>query len=275
MTCGARRNRYLVLLRVISIIPLTMIAVVLTGCMSIQQAAREGNVQHIKTLLALGTDVNSRTFAGDQASALHRASAAGQVETVKFLIENGANVNIKNEASQLPIHYAAENGHAEIVKILLGNGAYANPKLGYTKRSALNVAARRGHIKVAEVLYAHGANVNVNMSEYQHASWSSKETPLHNAITGGHIEMVKFLISKGAEVNSRGLGGCPPLHRTLPDRDPEKNKVNIIIRRILQTHGADPTISCNRHKSTKDINSHSGRTQRGFVVELLTGGETQ
>ena len=240
----------------------------LTGCMSIQEAASEGNIEHIKTLLALGANVDSKTWGGDQGSALHRASSAGQVETVKFLIENGANVNIANEASQLPISYAAWNGHAEIVKILIENGAYVN---GRSDKVPLCTAAMNGHIKVAEILLAHGANVNINAGKYKYVSWPSGETPLHEAVRAGHIDMVKFLVSKGADVNSRGTGGCPPLHRTLPGSEPEKNKAKIKIRRILQIHGADPTITCDRHQSTKNINSHCRKTQRGFVVELLTG----
>ena len=61
--------------------------VLLTGCKSIQQAALEGDIEHIKKLLILGVNINSCTYFGDQSSTLHRACAAGQVETVKFLIE--------------------------------------------------------------------------------------------------------------------------------------------------------------------------------------------
>ena len=118
---------------------------------------------------------------------------------------------------------------------------------------------------------AHGANVNINAGKYKYVSWPSGETPLHEAAWAGHIEMVKFLISKGADVNSRGEGGCPPLHRTFPGRDPEKNKAKIKIRHILQIHGADPTITCDRHQPTKYIDSHCRKTQIGFVVKLLTG----
>ena len=127
--CKTKQKQYLLFSRIISFVLLTMITVLLAGCKSIQQAAREGDIEHIKTLLALGINVNSRTYFGDQGSALHRASSAGRVETVKFLIEKGANVNVKDEASVLPIHRAAENGHAEIVKILLDNGAFAGRKV--------------------------------------------------------------------------------------------------------------------------------------------------
>ena len=150
--CKTKRKRYLAFSKIINIILLIMITVLLIGCKSIQQAALEGDIEHIKKLLALGININSRTFLGDQGSALHRASSAGQIETVKFLIEKGADVNIKDEASILPIHRAAENGHAEIVKILLENGAFPDPKLGYTSKVPLNYAARGGQIEAAKVL---------------------------------------------------------------------------------------------------------------------------
>ena len=126
----SKRNLFLRKIQFSSIFLLNLASTLLNGCMSIQQAAREGDIEHIKTLLALGVNINSRTFGGDQGSALHRASAAGQVETVEFLIEKGANVNIKDESSCLPIHSASVNGHSEIVKILLDNGAFPNPELG-------------------------------------------------------------------------------------------------------------------------------------------------
>ena len=73
-----KQKRNLVFSRIISIILLVMITVLLASCKSIQQAAREGDIEHIKKLLALGVNINSRTYFGDQGSALHRASTAGQ-----------------------------------------------------------------------------------------------------------------------------------------------------------------------------------------------------
>ena len=160
--------------------------------MSIQQAAREGDIEHIRKLLALGVNINSRTYFGDQGSVLHRASSAGQIETVKFLIEKGANVNIRDEASVLPIHRAAENGHAEIVKILLDNDAFAGPQLSYTSKVPLNYAARGGHIEAAKVLLEHGAYIDAKgIDEY---------TALGTAVAAQHVEMVKFLLSSRADL---------------------------------------------------------------------------
>ena len=227
----AKQECYSTYSRIIGIILLTTIAISLTGCMSIQDAAREGNIEHIKTLLALGTDVDSRTFGGDQASALHMASATGQVDTVKFLIQEGANVNIVNEASQTPLHYAAWNGHVEVIVILIENGAYVSgSESGLGDKVPLCAAAKGGHIKAAEVLLTHGADIN--------AGGIDKYTPLGTAVSNRQVEMVKYLLSKGADVNARAIYGCTPLYTAVSKR-------NMELARLLLEHGASTDFKCN------------------------------
>ena len=211
-------------MQTVSVFLLVLLMVPFTGCMSIQEAAREGNIEHIKTFLALGTGIDSRTYGGDQGSALHRASGFGQVETVKFLIEKGANVNIGNEASQTPLCYAAGSGHAEIVKVLLENGAYVK---GYGDKIPLNDAAGSGHVEVAEILLAYGADIN--------RTGGNEWTALGIAVSAQQVEMVKYLILKGADVNAIASYDWTPLFSACYNNDVE-------IGRILLKHGADPNV---------------------------------
>lgn len=89
----------------------------------------KGDVQKIKTLIEQGVNVNS----GDQEqwTALHRAAEkgkwpyvylkhaifkknfllAGHVETVTFLLQNGANPNAKAIYDFKPLHKASEFGN--------------------------------------------------------------------------------------------------------------------------------------------------------------------
>ena len=225
-----KQKRSMVFSRMIRILFVAMIFVLPAGCKSIQQAAREGDIKHIKTLLALGVNINSRTWFGDQGSALHRASSAGQTETVTFLIKKGANVNIKDEASVLPIHRAAQSGHAEIVKILLDNGAFPSPQLGYTSKVPLNYAARGGHIEAAKVLLEHGATID--------AKGVDKYTALGTAAAAEEVEMVTFLLSRGADVNAKALYDRTPLFTAVGRR-------SIELARLLLEAGAEPNIMCN------------------------------
>ncbi len=205
------------------------LAIPVCGCMSIQEAALEGDIEHIKTLLAFGANINGGTFFGDQGTPLHRASGAGQVETVKFLIENGADVNISNEASQVPLCYAAWNGHAEVAKVLLDNGAYVK---GRHDKVPLITAAENGHLEVVKILLSYGADID------QQAGMGY--TALNSAVGAKpeHVEVVKFLLSKGADVNIKAAYDRTPLFTAV-------GQGNIELVNLLFDAGAEVNIICN------------------------------
>ena len=77
----------------------------------------------------LMTDKNFDVNAIDYArcfSALDYASQNGDIDIVKWLIENGANPNIKDEGYKkaiTPLRLAAKGGNSEIVKLLIDHGA--------------------------------------------------------------------------------------------------------------------------------------------------------
>ncbi|XP_041356254.1 CARD- and ANK-domain containing inflammasome adapter protein-like [Gigantopelta aegis] len=54
---------------------------------------------------------------------LHSAARYGCVESVKFLKENGCDVNASNKQKQTPLHVAAENNQSQIISYLLSVGA--------------------------------------------------------------------------------------------------------------------------------------------------------
>ena len=83
-------------------------------------SARNGNLSEMKEMLFIGADVN---FTKDGRSALHVAAVEGSRKIVQFLIENGANIDLKSlmkydyERSALVL--ATECKNVEIVKLLL------------------------------------------------------------------------------------------------------------------------------------------------------------
>ena len=53
----------------------------------------------------------------------------GHFEIVKFLVENGADPNVKDDFyGRTTLMFASQKGHFEIVKFLIENGADANTK---------------------------------------------------------------------------------------------------------------------------------------------------
>ncbi|MEM2677506.1 MAG: ankyrin repeat domain-containing protein, partial [Thermofilaceae archaeon] len=73
-------------------------------------------------------------------SELHKAAEEGDLQRVKKLVENGANVNAKDEYGSTPLYLAVLNGHLELARFLVEKGANVNAKdiVGWTP---LHIAA--------------------------------------------------------------------------------------------------------------------------------------
>jgi ankyrin repeat protein len=76
---------------------------------------------------------------------LRRASADGNLEVVKYVIERGANVNVREGS---PLRSAALAGHYEIVKYLVEKGSIISPKV-------YEFSKKNGHCHIADYLDKH------------------------------------------------------------------------------------------------------------------------
>jgi len=207
---------------------LILVLALSTGCNDLQIAAREGNLQQVKTLIESGFNVNSATLLKHE-TALHLAAENGHADVVKYLLEKGARVNSRAEGGDTPLHRASYYGHVDTMKILLENGAGVSEK-GTGCGTPLQWAAQAGRIDAAKLLLAHDADINQKGTD--------EYTALGTAVSHGQIEMVRFLVAKGADVNARAVYGATPLHVAAWKND-------VQIGRILLAHGADPTLECN------------------------------
>jgi hypothetical protein len=104
-----------------------------------------GNIDTWKWLVENGANIHA-----DNDYALGCASSNGHLEVVKYLIDNGANIHGNDDAS---LRCASSNGHLEVVKFLLENGADIHANDDYS----LNYASYNGHLEVVEYLAKHGA----------------------------------------------------------------------------------------------------------------------
>lgn len=93
--------------------------------------------------------MDSRTKGGY--TPLHVASHFGHVNMVRFLIQNGADVNAINSHGYTPLHQAAQQGHTLIVNLLLEHQASPNVTTNQGQ-TALSIAQRLGYISVVETL---------------------------------------------------------------------------------------------------------------------------
>ena len=58
---------------------------------------------------------------------MHKAVARGNEEIVKYLINNGANLNIKDKRQRTPLHWAAFAMRKNMCELLILNGVDINP----------------------------------------------------------------------------------------------------------------------------------------------------
>lgn len=80
-----------------------------------------------KVLVSAGTDVNAKNILGQ--TALIGASLRGTPKLVEFLIEKGADVNVREFSNgHTPLHLAVGNCNIKVVEMLLAAGADVNAR---------------------------------------------------------------------------------------------------------------------------------------------------
>jgi hypothetical protein len=112
----------------------------------LMMAARQGHASVTSLIVSRKASVSRQTRAGD--TALMMASLGGHLPVVKLLVQAGAPMG---GAAWQPLHYAAFGGSADTVRFLLDRGANKNA-LAPNAYTPLMLAIRNGHVDAAKVL---------------------------------------------------------------------------------------------------------------------------
>ena len=197
-------------------------------------AAREGNLDDIKSCLTKKIDVNCKDSGGR--TPLLWACYYGQLAIAQYLVQQGGDVFKATTDGHTPLSSAAERGHLPIVQFLVQHGVDVNSMV-HDKTPLLH-AAERGHLGMVKFLVAQGADVDKeslidgctptfvaacygfslvvtflkqNGADINHPNrigWS----PVYVATEQGHLEVVQCLVQLGADVNLANREGDTPLH---------------------------------------------------------------
>jgi hypothetical protein len=115
---------------------------------ALRQAADQGHVGIVKTLLSVGADLHAR-----ENQALRRAAKRGHLEIVRHLIAGGADVRaVDNQA----LAFAASEGYHEVCDALVQAGASAQGMWGSEAWHAARVAQRAAEWSHAPDLSSEG-----------------------------------------------------------------------------------------------------------------------
>ncbi|KAL1502363.1 hypothetical protein ABEB36_007512 [Hypothenemus hampei] len=109
---------------------------------NILEAAEQGDLEVIKDLLSQDPSLIHATDK-DKYTPLHRACYSNQLNVVKYLVHNGADISAKTEMNWEPLHSCCQWSHVECAAFLIQNGANVNA-LSEGGQTPLHIAASHG-----------------------------------------------------------------------------------------------------------------------------------
>lgn len=118
-------------------------------------AVKTNDIKLAEKLIRWGANPNLIIDKNQETSALMFASIYGYTEMVKLLIENGADVNLRDKNGATALTSSAWAGNADIVEILIKNKADINAKHNIG-RTALWFAVAQNHSDVVEIIKKYG-----------------------------------------------------------------------------------------------------------------------
>lgn len=135
------------------------------------------------------------------------AAWANDVPRARQLIDDGADVNFRDDTLQSAFLIAASEGHSELLDLAVANGADVGV-LDSFNGTALIRAAERGHAHIVERLLA----TDIDVDHVNNLGW----TALHEAIIFGdgsdrYVRTIELLIGGGADLTLPTRSGQTPL----------------------------------------------------------------
>ncbi|KAF3072244.1 Ankyrin-2 [Trichoderma lentiforme] len=221
-----------------------------------------GATQLTEMVILEGIDMHEYIAQWDLDIALLYASSAGNLETVRLLVDEGASVDLETATRRNPLTQAALGGHIAVVRFFLENEVLAAALNGTDVRKwALNAAAAESHFDIIELLARNGTEIDeytlekVSGSSRDEASILgclqfllgnnpdiTKEGSLCKAAFRGNWKAFELLLSKGADINALGSRWGNPLHIACAALDIDQSRIEYLLGL-----GADPNVQGGDH----------------------------
>ncbi|MDP2204776.1 MAG: ankyrin repeat domain-containing protein [Alphaproteobacteria bacterium] len=175
------------------------------GDTAVHAAAQAGNMGMLHALFDY--DRSGIDAAGAAGTALGIAAAANDSRTLHIIVDAGADLNATDKNGLTPLMRAWQAGAYETMRHLLQLGADIGA-VNLDHKNILHMAAGANDVAALKMLLAEGgaAHLQTRMPS------ADKLTPLHAAVREGAEDAARLLIAAGASVNIPDAQNMTPLH---------------------------------------------------------------
>jgi len=185
---------------------------------------------------------------------LHKAAAAGDLQTVKRLLRENHDPDIMDHMQHTPLMLAARDGHEEVVRLLLRRKAEVDHQ-NYLGETALMLAIQHDHVLVVKTLLKRQASVHLRDAK----GWTALMLSRSAAVTS-------LLLRKGAEVNYQ-----VPDRGTTPLMVAAEEGLQEVVELLLE-YGGNATLSDRDGRLAIDFSRRRGHQG---VTDMLKDIETE
>ena len=164
-------------------------------------AAFYSNLEMLKELINQGADINAEN--NDEETILHLSARAKKpnIELVKYLLENKEikqNLEVRQKNGWTALHIAAFYGNLERLSELINQGADINAATN-NEETILHLASRAQKPNIELLKYLlENKEIKQKLEARQKNGW----TALHIAAFYGNLERLSELINQGADINA-------------------------------------------------------------------------
>lgn len=170
------------------------------GYCLLHRAVMHDNLETVKFLITNGADVNQLSSDMENAMSFVRSS-----EMFDFLLSKNPNLSVSNSDKISLLHSYAIANLVEPVKFLVEKKGFDVNAADRSGGTPLIYAVQFKSYEVAEYLLSKGA--------IQSKGWGIY--PIHDAVMNYDLEMLKLLVKHGADVNSKDDSGYTPLYKAI------------------------------------------------------------
>lgn len=130
-------------------------------------AVQFGTLESIKLIMNYDVDIDGQVSYGD--TPLLKALENNKFEIAKYLIEQGADLNIPNSFGYSPFTGICMTGNMDLLQLAIDNGGRINESYMVTNNNnfgafnfnALQMAVKNNHYEIVKILLENGGNPNV------------------------------------------------------------------------------------------------------------------